>query len=559
MIIQVENKFGSDNIIAFAQQELVKYLQMSNIDVNEYATIHVTFIKEEFSFDGYRLNGNLKNIQISSKLSRGILYGVYEYLRLLGFNFMFPGDENCAYPKTLDFNQTITPIEKVPYMEYRGLCLYGVVKKNVDWCIKVIDWMAKNNYNLLLTSIMRLDDSKDDTHAILWHEVGDELLSELKKRGILIDMSEHATDYFFPRKQYFQSNPEWFALIDGERQPTQICYSNQTAVDVYAKAYCHFVKEHDEMGIIGVWPLDGNGYCECESCKDKYTVYNATKYVAEKIKEIRDDLIVEFPAYKPESLTPPVEKMPDNLSVLVCNVKNETAYKWSEQSSKGGAFYFEYFTADNYQFATNVWLNPVHCKEVMNTMINYQYRGIISLYLPITTWWQASINYFIMRLGYYNPVFDIDDIIDELIKSLFNYSNVDEFKKIFKLLFDKLQDRTLWSTRPFSNEYLVEHRFNRNTALDLLQKKRFEEVYEELQLNLNRIDIEQMDEYGKKQFSYFKQYIHNQKLFFHLIDKFNADIVDKEQLKPYFENLRYLNAHYPALGISENYAGWRLL
>ena len=223
----------------------------------------------------------------------------------------------------------------------------------------MVDWMGKNGYNFLLTSIHREDDTEQGDHAILWDEIGDVLLPELQKRGIVIDMSEHSTDFFFPREELFRQHPEWFALENGVRCPSQICYSNPEAVEVFGDRLAAFAADKPWIRFLGIWPLDGGGYCQCEACKDPLTIYRANRRIAEKLAAVRPDVIAEYLAYRPQSYTRPDEDLPKNMSALVCSVRDQVAYEWALRAKgAGGAFYFDYNTGDHYRWRSNLWLNP---------------------------------------------------------------------------------------------------------------------------------------------------------------------------------------------------------
>ena len=65
----------------------------------------------------------------------------------------------------------------------------------------------------------------------------------------------------------------------------------------YATAISDYAAKHPEFHVIGTWPLDGGRYCECEQCKDPETIFKAAMHVAEKVKLVRPDIIVEHLAY----------------------------------------------------------------------------------------------------------------------------------------------------------------------------------------------------------------------------------------------------------------------
>lgn len=134
-----------------------------------------------------------------------MLYAVYALLERLGCRWVHPGEAQEIVPKLVAIDLPDGEHIEIPRIEHRGLALYGLYDKTAELGAVMIDWMAKNRLNLLLTSWERPDPT--NTQTMFWHQVGDRLVPELKRRGILLDMSEHSTEYFFPRS-LFHEHPE---------------------------------------------------------------------------------------------------------------------------------------------------------------------------------------------------------------------------------------------------------------------------------------------------------------------------------------------------------------
>jgi hypothetical protein len=66
----------------------------------------------------------------------------------------------------------------------------------------------------------------------------------------------------------FQTHPEWFALIKGQRvADQQLCVSNPALIQrvvAEVKAYFH---QHPDVPWFGMGPNDGSGFCECANCR----------------------------------------------------------------------------------------------------------------------------------------------------------------------------------------------------------------------------------------------------------------------------------------------------
>ncbi|MCM3749032.1 DUF4838 domain-containing protein [Paenibacillus pasadenensis] len=551
--------------LAFARDQLDAYLARiftgGDPDRQQQLTVRFTNLSAaELCFDGYAIEVNASAVTIASTLERGFLYGVYELLRIIGCRFLFPDAELEQIPHLTEFQLEERTIVKKPWMEYRGMCLYDTSRNTFERTRDTIDWMAKNNYNLLLTSIDRPDDSVDGAHSILWNEIANELLPELRKRGIAIDMSEHSTDYFFPRDHWFELHPEWFSLFDGKREPLKLCYSNEDAVREYANSFVQFVQQDDYYQFIGTWPLDGGGYCQCEGCRDSQAILRANAYIADEIAKVRPDLIVEHLAYTPQSFDRPQGDLPRNMSVLVCNVNDQVAYEWGMKAKHaGGAFYFDYHTGDHYCFRSNLWINPDYIREMVNTFAAYDYRGIVSLYLPITSWWVASLNYAYLSRLYYEPTASIEELTSELSADLFGSRNRDLTTAILMLVQGQLQDSTLWSGTPHKHVYYCEHITGRNRELDRLHAERFASTMSDIESKFNRIDLTDASPFEHMQLECLREYVRLQDLYFRCVDQYDADVDSPTKAEPYFQALRDAESRLVQAFITERYARWRIV
>jgi hypothetical protein len=123
----------------------------------------------------------------------------------------------------------------------------------------------------------------------------------------------HSRKYFFPAEKYFGPHPEYYALVKGQRTgETQLCYSNHDSVDEYASNIIEYLKSRPEIGILGLWPSDGYGFCECDKCKSKPTtdvLLDYTNALAERIHQHAPDVQVEFLSYI-HYTTPPAATTP---------------------------------------------------------------------------------------------------------------------------------------------------------------------------------------------------------------------------------------------------------
>jgi hypothetical protein len=462
-ITYIEIPAQSDQVTRFAATELQKYfekitgvklkIQESGSDNEKHKAIRLIPDKnEELVWDGYKITAGNNGVTIKAKEPRGILFGAYQLLEEAGCSFVYPGTQEEVVPrlKTASFiwgERLFNPV-----IEHRGLTPYGLQASSLELGRDFIDWMAKNKLNYILISEDRRSDCPDSAHSSIWQEVGHELLAELQKRGFIIEMAEHTIDIFFPRSLHEQ-HPEWFALIRGQRRvgdendpyTGQMCYSNKEAVEFYAAAVAEYVAQHPEYHIIGTWPRDGGQWCECQNCQnDANGLFHAIKHVAERVKDVNPDMMVEYMIYpKPKGFQPPPEKLPENMSFLWIpdnGVLDSLGRLWSRKSNleAQGTYQFEYLMGDNYRSRTNVWLNPSLAVDNARHAQNMEFRGVTSLFLPLENWWRAAFNNWFFAKACWDTDLNINDLLKDYCTKYYGKA-ARETEAVFHRIFNEMQ------------------------------------------------------------------------------------------------------------------------
>jgi len=296
------NSVNSNKITVFAIEELQKYLKLSNIKDNS-VTFYISNSLEDLSnfpkeikekietdskdliLDGVLIFSHNHSIVLYGNGKRGALYSVYSFLEeFLGCKFPEPFIEYI--PKKENFNFSNIYYKNNPTFKYRGIAIHGIC--NEHWFKEILNWLGKNKMNgfqLFTDHYNRLK-----PHCI----------DEILKKGMYPNIGGHSREYFYPQEKYFESNPEHFALVNNQRVPnTQLCYSNYDSIDEYAKNIIKYLKDNPEIEMIGVWPSDGYGFCECEECKST----KATDLLIKYYNKLTEMVNRELPHIKCEFLS----------------------------------------------------------------------------------------------------------------------------------------------------------------------------------------------------------------------------------------------------------------
>lgn len=104
-----------------------------------------------------------------------------------------------------------------------------------------------------------------------------------------------AFDYVSP-DEYFESNPEYFALVDGERKATQLCYSyfvdNDDAFEIIVSSLEEMMSQKSDATYWDFSVMDNQDYCHCEKCTK---ILNETGSMMGTILPLVNKLAERFP------------------------------------------------------------------------------------------------------------------------------------------------------------------------------------------------------------------------------------------------------------------------
>ncbi|NDC41548.1 MAG: DUF4838 domain-containing protein [Chitinophagia bacterium] len=76
----------------------------------------------------------------------------------------------------------------------------------------------------------------------------------------------HSYDKLVPAHTYFRAHPEYYAMVKGKRQATQLCLSNETVYRIVVEELKKRMAANTDAVYWSVSPNDDNGYCQCDQC-----------------------------------------------------------------------------------------------------------------------------------------------------------------------------------------------------------------------------------------------------------------------------------------------------
>ncbi len=392
--------------------------------------------------DGVYLRGEGNTVALVGKGPRGGLYAVYEFLeKYVGFRWPEPGRE---YTPRLSSLKLEVDHAHNPAFAYRGVSLVGGSCSD-EFYHQIIDWQARNRLNWLQFSCETYD------------QVRPTIIDSILDRGVPMKIGGHSRKYFYPSDKYFAVNPEHFALVKGKRTgDTQLCYSNHASVDEYADNVIAYLKSHPEIGVVGLWPSDGYGFCECDQCQAAPTtdiLLNYINDVAARIHAQLPQMKVEFLSYihytaPPEKVKPLPYVVPtyceywsrnqfhpitdDRLGNAKCRQQLESWVKASNQTTV-----YSYYADETMK---RFLYNPV--PDVVLADLEY-YGGIgiagssVLMMYP-QSWWADSPHMYAYAKGTWDSTSTLDQINDDYARSLYGpaASSMQAHQQAARALFD---------------------------------------------------------------------------------------------------------------------------
>lgn len=250
------------------------------------------------SDDGFIIKTRNEDIVIAGKTPRGTIYGVYYFLeKYINFKCFAKDVETYDTVETLVVEDL--HICENPSFEYREV--YFRAAFDTNFCVK-----NRLNSNM----------------SYLPFEMG----GKMKFFNF-----HHSFNELVPPEVYYDSHPEYFSLVNGERlrNKTQLCLSNEGTFQAARKTLRKWIEENPQCKIFSVAQNDWRNYCTCEECSKLDGQYGTpaasmitfVNRLADDIKEDYPDVLIHTFAYQYTKKAPIGLRVADNVIVRLCNIE----------------------------------------------------------------------------------------------------------------------------------------------------------------------------------------------------------------------------------------------
>ena len=314
-----------------AKAELEKYMkQCVNklfVGKDEIRTIYVgdtdealfnTLERKTLKDDSYIIKKIGRNIVINGGGTRGVIYGVYDFL------------ENVCGVRFLT--------QLVTYIPPKGDVKISSVDKKFDFFFPMRDIFIAGKKQLPLDGgkfAMSRGMSRDGERPIT------------AKFGGGFDYGPpyfcHTYDRYIPASKYLKTHPHYFSLRDGKRYggqtKGQLCMTNpelkkfflSLILDNIKKTTAQAKKEGRAIPLIYDISSNDNGrFCRCETCapiaeaeNNSGLMIQFSNWIAREVKKVYPDVKLQIFAYTACLEPPKTIKPDDNIIVRVCNTGSD--------------------------------------------------------------------------------------------------------------------------------------------------------------------------------------------------------------------------------------------
>ncbi len=340
----------ADRVVRFAAKELRSYLKkISGADfriikreiltrTRSKPSIFITINSNPSDIDSFSIRSKDGHIVINGDKSRSALYGVYEFLEMLGCRFIEPGRE--IIPGIQKLSASPGNREYTAAFPLRNIFRVQIVKSRTARYeglepvhhLPQIDWMAKRRLNHYVFYI-------DYYRYDLWEKYKHLVLEDLLDRGFEIEVTHHSMHYFCPPDEnhdyggfgpstYRSTHPDWY-------EGSQTKFQKPEVQAVIRERYLEYVERNPELTKIGIWPADAPMNA---STDDFLRFWNTMgKALAEKFPSKQLSILSYF-----EILKPPEKIVPEsNLHCWFCPISANYHYPMEEEMNRRNIAYMK--------------------------------------------------------------------------------------------------------------------------------------------------------------------------------------------------------------------------
>ena len=236
--------------------------------------------------DGFMIATDSSRLIIAGGSEKGTLYGVYTFLeKYLGCRMYAPQVKVIPRQQRISIGK-INDIQ-IPVIGFRD------THYRTTWDAEYTDWH-------------KLDHAPD---------------GERTDWGMWV----HTFNELVPPQQYYQSHPEYFAMVKGKRLPTQLCLANPEVLNITIQNLRKKIAQQPEAKYWSVSQNDNRDYCTCDLCRSVDSVEGSPSgsilSFVNKVADQFPDKMISTLAYEYGRHAPKTLKPRDNVNIMLCSIE----------------------------------------------------------------------------------------------------------------------------------------------------------------------------------------------------------------------------------------------
>ncbi len=135
----------------------------------------------------------------------------------------------------------------------------------------------------------------------------------------------HTFHRFMPEEKFYKSHPEYYALRNGKRIPTQLCLTNETVYQIVKDSVQQQLLRYPNAEVISVSQDDNTQYCQCDQCeaihKKEDSAAGSMIYFVNRIAKAFPEKQISTLAYQYTRKAPKEIKPEPNVLITLCSIE----------------------------------------------------------------------------------------------------------------------------------------------------------------------------------------------------------------------------------------------
>ena len=283
------------------------------------AAAKVGMLRDSFKTEEWAVKSFTRHVVLNGGGTRGVIYAVAHFLEdELDIHWWSQHEEYVPMAKAIDLGKL--DMRGLPYFAHRNIYVGGIDQESRHKTCRIAILNRMNS---------AMDNRADFGGCFKWGKFG----------------GCHTFSYYIQWKDYKDTHPEYFALVNGKRKQISpitgsLCLSNPEIPgivwDVMKK---NILEDEAEFAAKGLPPprvydfsmSDGMDFCQCEKCKTEIDAYGHSgqlllvlNQLAAELKAFRPDLKLSTLAYHYNEAPPKIDSIvaADNVLIRLCDTSS---------------------------------------------------------------------------------------------------------------------------------------------------------------------------------------------------------------------------------------------